>query len=149
MSQTDYAARDGVDQIEISSPCTVSWDGMRPAGGDGRVRFCGQCRQNVYNVEATSRAELVGQMGVVISSKVDAEFGEVRVKDKTGHDLRVICKLAAGVREPKEHEEVVFVEYDDAKGLLVSPMDRIDLPPDGGDDDEHEQHEEKSVRRAG
>jgi len=99
--------------------------------------------------EATSRAELVGQTGVVISSRVSAEFGEVRVKDKTGHDLRVICKLAAGVREPKEHEEVVFVEYDDAKGLLVSPMDRIDLPPDGGDDDEHEQHEEKSVRRAG
>jgi membrane protein implicated in regulation of membrane protease activity len=100
--------------------------------------------------EATSRAELVGQTGVVISSRVSAEFGEVRVKDKTGHDLRVICKLAAGVREPKEHEQVVFVEYDDEKGLLVSPMDRIDLPPDGGGDDEQEQPSEpKGVRRAG
>jgi hypothetical protein len=57
MSQTDYASRDAVDQIEISSPCTVSWDEMRAAGGDGRVRFCGQCRQNVYNVEAMSRGE--------------------------------------------------------------------------------------------
>ena len=57
MSQPDCASRDTIDQIEISSPCTVSWDEMRAAGGDGRVRFCGQCRQNVYNVEAMSRVE--------------------------------------------------------------------------------------------
>ena len=57
MSQSDCAPRDTIDQIEITSPCTVSWDEMRAAGGDGRVRFCGQCRQNVYNVEAMSRVE--------------------------------------------------------------------------------------------
>ena len=60
MSQPDCAPRDTIDQIEISSPCTVSWDEMRGAGGAGgdeRVRFCGQCRQNVYNVEAMSRVE--------------------------------------------------------------------------------------------
>ena len=57
MSQPDCASRDKIDQIEISSPCTVSWDEMRAAGGDGRVRFCDQCRQNVYNVEAMSRVE--------------------------------------------------------------------------------------------
>jgi hypothetical protein len=57
MRQSDCAARDEVDQIEIQSPCTVSWDEMRPEGGDGRVRFCGQCRQNVYNVEMMSRGE--------------------------------------------------------------------------------------------
>jgi hypothetical protein len=57
MRQSDGAARDAIDQIEIQSPCTVSWDEMRLAGGDGRVRFCGQCRQNVYNVEAMSRGE--------------------------------------------------------------------------------------------
>ena len=57
MSQPDCAARDAIDQVEISSPCSVSWDEMRGAGEDGRVRFCGQCRQNVYNVEALSRLE--------------------------------------------------------------------------------------------
>jgi hypothetical protein len=46
--------QDAVDQVEISSPCTVPWSSMR---GDGRIRFCGQCRQNVYNVEAFGRAE--------------------------------------------------------------------------------------------
>ena len=41
-----------MDEVVIASPCIVSWDGMR---GDDRVRFCGQCRQNVYNVEALDR----------------------------------------------------------------------------------------------
>lgn len=60
MSKPDCASRDTIDQIEISSPCTVSWAEMRAAGGadgDRRVRFCGQCRQNVYDVEAMSRGE--------------------------------------------------------------------------------------------
>lgn len=72
--------------------------------------------------EATSRKELVGQVGVVISSTVSREFGEVRVKDKSGHELRVVCKLAEGERVPAEHEQVVFVEHDDATGLLVAPL---------------------------
>jgi hypothetical protein len=46
--------RDAVDQIEIASPCTVPWSSMR---GDDRVRFCGHCRQNVYNIEGFDRAE--------------------------------------------------------------------------------------------
>jgi hypothetical protein len=53
-SDSSESWRDAVDRIEIASPCTVPWEGMR---GDGRVRFCGQCRQNVFNVEALSRAE--------------------------------------------------------------------------------------------
>jgi hypothetical protein len=57
MGSSDCASRDDIDQIEISSPCTVSWEEMRQTPGDGRVRFCGQCRQNVYNVEAMSRGE--------------------------------------------------------------------------------------------
>jgi membrane protein implicated in regulation of membrane protease activity len=79
--------------------------------------------------EATSRAELVGQIGVVISSKVSSEFGEVRVKDKSGHELRVICKLAAGMREPAEKEQVVIVEFDKETGLFVAPLDMADAVP--------------------
>jgi len=40
--------------IEVASPCTVSWDGMR---GDDTVRFCGKCRLNVYNLSAMTQAE--------------------------------------------------------------------------------------------
>ena len=80
--------------------------------------------------DATSRKELVGQLGVVISSRVSSDFGEVRVKDKSGHDLRVICKLARGMRAPREKESVVIVEVDASGVLFVAPVER----PDGSDD---------------
>jgi hypothetical protein len=76
--------------------------------------------------EATTRAQLVGQMGVVISSKVDHAFGEVRIRDKTGHDLRVICKLASGAtRVPTERQTVVVVDYEPKGGLVVEPLDDV------------------------
>jgi membrane protein implicated in regulation of membrane protease activity len=75
--------------------------------------------------EATSRSQLIGQTGVVISTKVDAEFGEVRIRDKSGHDLRVVCKLAPGAKAmPMEHQSVLVVDYTEDKGeLLVEPLD--------------------------
>ena len=48
------ATRDAVDEIEIASPCSVPWDSMQ---GTDRVRHCGQCRQNVYNIAALTRPE--------------------------------------------------------------------------------------------
>lgn len=72
--------------------------------------------------EATTRAELVGHAGVVISSKVDAEFGEVRIRDKSGLDLRVVCRIAPGVRAAREHENVVVVDYENG-ALLVAPVE--------------------------
>ncbi len=79
--------------------------------------------------EATTRAQLVGQMGVVISTKVDREFGEVRIRDKSGHDLRVVCKLADGAkRVPTERQSVVVVDYEPERGgLFVEPLDDEDL----------------------
>src|ERR1051325_7818139 len=43
-----------LNDIKIASPCTASWDAM---SGDDRVRFCDQCRLNVYNLSAMTRAE--------------------------------------------------------------------------------------------
>ena len=45
---------DVVDRIEIPIPCHVSWADMT---GDDRVRHCGSCRQNVYNIASFTRAE--------------------------------------------------------------------------------------------
>ncbi len=78
--------------------------------------------------EATTRAQLVGQIGVVISSKVDRDFGEVRIRDKTGHDVRVVCRLASGAtRSAAESQSVVVVDYDEKGGLLVEPLEDGDL----------------------
>ena len=43
-----------LEGLKVASPCTVSWEGMK---GDARVRHCGGCRMNVYNLSAMSRRE--------------------------------------------------------------------------------------------
>jgi hypothetical protein len=43
-----------LDSLRVASPCNASWDDMV---GDERVRFCGQCSKNVYNLSAMSRDE--------------------------------------------------------------------------------------------
>jgi hypothetical protein len=45
---------DDIDGLDIATPCEVAWDSLR---GDARVRHCGKCKQNVYNIEAMSRGE--------------------------------------------------------------------------------------------
>ena len=41
--------------LKVSSPCPESWAGM--AGSD-RVRYCGRCNLNVYNLAIMSRQEI-------------------------------------------------------------------------------------------
>jgi hypothetical protein len=43
-----------LDHISIASPCPARWEDME---GNDRVRFCGQCRLNVYNLSAMERNE--------------------------------------------------------------------------------------------
>jgi hypothetical protein len=38
-----------LQSVRIASPCSASWDAMV---GDDRVRFCGSCGKNVYNLSA-------------------------------------------------------------------------------------------------
>jgi membrane protein implicated in regulation of membrane protease activity len=80
--------------------------------------------------EATSRKQLVGHTGVVISSKVNDEFGEVRLRDKTGHVVRIICRVRATDAVIPEGREVVIVDYDAQRDhLFVAPLDADDDAP--------------------
>jgi hypothetical protein len=50
-----------LDNVHVAAPCPASWDSMY---GNERVRFCGECQLNVYNLSEMSRAEaerLIGQ----------------------------------------------------------------------------------------
>jgi hypothetical protein len=46
--------RQSLDVLNVPSLCTVPWKSMM---GDDRVRFCGQCRKDVYNLSAMTAAE--------------------------------------------------------------------------------------------
>jgi hypothetical protein len=43
-----------LDQIQIASPCHANWEEM---SGDDKVRFCSQCKKNVYNFSLMSSSE--------------------------------------------------------------------------------------------
>ena len=51
---TDALPEIPLDLIQVKEPCTVPWDSMR---GTGEVRFCGQCRMNVYDLSEMTRGE--------------------------------------------------------------------------------------------
>jgi hypothetical protein len=40
--------------VQIASPCNADWNAM---SGDDRVRFCGQCNKNVYNLSSLTSDE--------------------------------------------------------------------------------------------
>ena len=43
-----------LDHVRIAAPCSADWEQMI---GNDRVRFCGQCELNVYNLSELSRRE--------------------------------------------------------------------------------------------
>ena len=50
-----------LDNVRVAAPCNVDWDSMY---GNERVRFCDQCKLNVYNLSEMTKTEaerLVGQ----------------------------------------------------------------------------------------
>src|SRR5262249_24986952 len=67
-----------LDIMAIASRCSAPWEAMR---GDDRVRFCGHCRQHVYNLSEMSRAEAetfikdrAGRAGVMFFRRRDGTF---------------------------------------------------------------------------
>src|SRR5262245_37711759 len=43
-----------LDNIRVASPCKAAWDDMV---GDDRVRHCGKCDKDVFNLSAMTRDE--------------------------------------------------------------------------------------------
>jgi hypothetical protein len=43
-----------LDSVKVASPCPARWEDML---GDDRVRFCGSCAKNVYNLSAMGSDE--------------------------------------------------------------------------------------------
>ena len=44
-----------LDAIDVRTPCPADWNKMT---GDDRVRFCGQCKLNVYNFSEMTRVQI-------------------------------------------------------------------------------------------
>jgi hypothetical protein len=49
-----------LDDLEVATPCSADWASM---AGDDVVRFCPQCRQNVYNISGMTADEATALLG--------------------------------------------------------------------------------------
>lgn len=61
--------KNALADLQIASPCSVSWDSMNESKTQG-VRLCGQCSKNVYDVSkmSSAEAELLLQRGAAAGS---------------------------------------------------------------------------------
>jgi len=78
-----------LDNIRVASPCTETWSAMR---GDGRVRHCGTCDQNVYDLSELTRTEaealLREKEGKLCARYYRRSDGAVMTKDCPSGTLR-------------------------------------------------------------
>ena len=70
-----------LDQIRVARPCSLSWASME---GTERVRHCGQCALNVYNISEMSGDEAV--------NLIREREGRVCVRCFRHHDGTIITR---------------------------------------------------------
>jgi hypothetical protein len=85
-------------RLEVASPCSESWDAMR---GDDRVRFCGKCRLNVYNLsDLTEREvrELIRRKGGALCGRLfQRRDGTLLTRDCPAGRMRSLLRRSAAV----------------------------------------------------
>jgi membrane protein implicated in regulation of membrane protease activity len=67
---------------------------------------------------SSRKHELVGEMGVVASARVDGRFGEVRVRDQAGNEMIVHARLPGGAALSRG-ASVVLIDYEDGRELFL------------------------------
>ncbi len=88
--------------VRIARPCPAHWEEM---AGDDRVRFCGLCKKNVYNLSAMSREaaeqlieERQGQLCALLYRRAD---GTVLTSDcpvgARAYAARIVRRIAASL----------------------------------------------------
>jgi hypothetical protein len=91
-----------LENLRIAKPCPARWEDMQ---GDDRVRFCGLCRKNVFNLSALPRdaaerlvTEREGDLCALLYRRQD---GTVLTADcpvgKRRFAVRIAKRIAAGL----------------------------------------------------
>lgn len=81
-----------IDDVRIASPCSASWDAMT---GTDTVRFCGECKLNVYNL-----SEMTAEEGTALVARAEGRLCVRLYRRSDGTTLTKDCPvgLRAAVR---------------------------------------------------
>ncbi|MET1078111.1 MAG: hypothetical protein ABWY06_08830 [Pseudomonas sp.] len=91
MTPADHPTRRiALQQLDIAIPCTASWEQMR---GDDRVRHCGECHKNVFNLSAMAEAEAAALLA-------DNANGDLCVRFYRRHDGTLMTSDCGGAQRP-------------------------------------------------
>lgn len=96
-----------LDSIRVARPCKADWDRME---GDDRVRLCGDCRMNVYDLSALSADEARGLL--------EKHEGRICVRFWRRRDGKVLTSdCPVGVRSARRRQAGVAAGLAAAAGL--------------------------------
>jgi hypothetical protein len=115
-----------LDNLSVAAPCQASWEAMT---GDARVRFCGQCQKNVYNLSTMTTADAEALL-LKTEGRLCVRF--YRRKDGTVLTENCPVGLAALRRRVVLAGAAVAAFFSLAAGGLFGWRDRGDAKPSTG-----------------
>jgi hypothetical protein len=102
-----------LEDVRIASPCSASWEEMT---GDARVRFCGKCAKNVYNLSEMTREE--GE-ALLAANELNARSMCVRLyQRKDGTVLTTDCPV--GMQKKRVRRVVAVAAATFGAGAMAS-----------------------------
>lgn len=106
--------KDILNDVKVASPCSVPWDSM---SGDDRIRHCGQCQMNVYNLSGMTTQDAEQLLGSASQGRMCIRF--YRRKDGTimTDDCPVALKKIRDRIRAAWVTSVLFVA-----GLMIGPI---------------------------
>lgn len=111
-----------LDNIRIASPCTADWAQMT---GDDRVRACGSCQKNVYNLSELTRDEAQALIreknGDLCGRYFQRKDGTIILKD---------CEIGVARNRKRRVIAAAGVALLSSAGALFATRDRLhEAPP--------------------
>jgi len=117
-----------LEDVRIASPCKADWDEMK---GDERVRFCGSCEKNVYNLSAMPRGEAEALLRqresnicVRLYRRADGTIitGDCPVGVRKKRVRRAVVSLVAGAGALATTTLVAFAQMGKPAATMGEPM---------------------------
>ncbi|HUS32940.1 MAG TPA: hypothetical protein VMZ53_30770 [Kofleriaceae bacterium] len=112
--------------IRVASPCTADWNAMTPVDADvERVRHCGSCDKNVYNLTQMTRDEaealILAKEGRLCVRYFQRKDGTILLKDCTvgvskKRKRRLIAAGAAALLAGGAGAAATYIMHTDSKG---------------------------------
>ncbi len=91
---------DILNNIQVASPCSASWDDMI---GDEFSRFCNQCEKNVYNLSA-----LTAEAAIQLVREKEGNLCGRFFRRADGTLLTADCPVGVNHRIPRKHKWAVL-----------------------------------------